>query len=268
MFKFIIPFIFIFFFMFGEISFLKAQFKKDISFSQKMQTPLTISGEMYYFFYFNKNQKKLVLYVKGELEKFFQSQYTRFFSKPFNRKIEIFLFENKMDYIHATGVEPGYLAHYDKKTGRIYSSLTGEKNEILGALFHENIHLWLTVNIKGAVKLWFQEGFASFFETPLPIKNGHWKFANPNWRQASLREQWTELKTFMQTVDLPYEHSKAQARIIFLWLSEKGLLEKYFKKYMENLDYDNSGMDALKAVTGESMENLDRNLHEYSKKFH
>lgn len=194
-----------------------------------------------------------------DLEGFYRDWYGVFFSESLQKKISITLYESSAVYRRQAKASGQQFGHFSR--GRIVSFLDDNP----GSLFHESIHAWLNANWAGAARPWFEEGLASYFESPQQTTRG-WNFDAKNWRQAKLGENWTELRTFMRRVDLPEKHSKAQARMFFLWLAKEGLLADYVRVYLEYLDYDPSGMDALRGLTGRSIRSLDVEIRNFSRR--
>jgi len=214
-----------------------------------------------HFTLFYRGDKKKAEEKISLLESFHTTQYSRFFNKELGDKITVILYKDKKEYTKVTGVKKEFFAHFESTDKKIYSN----SQENIGAIFHECVHYWLNYNTGGdRVRLWFEEGFASFFESPEKKEDKSYEFGRPNWRQKSLQGKWTSLASFMQRVDLREEHDKAQARLFFLWLSKQGLLESYINKYIEFLDFDFSGIDALKEITGKNIEEINGEMKLYS----
>jgi len=199
-------------------------------------------------------------FLQREIDKFYSVQYSKFFTTPLAVKISIILFKDKREYISKTKVPQDYLAHFEPKAKRILTF----SNTQPGAIFHELIHAWLDFNsVSNTRQLWFEEGFASFFESPEKISEEEWRFDKPNWRMESAKGKWTNLKSFMQTIDLRENHSKGEARLIFLWLSKNQLLEQFVGKYHENLDFDTSGIDAIQEIVGKNIDEIDFEIQNF-----
>lgn len=176
---------------------------------------------------------------------------------------DILIFSNQKQFLIKSKVPKGYQAYYlpDKQMIVTYDG------QDTGVLLHEIVHHWIKSNIRGNIRLWFEEGLASLFESPVRTKNGIDYFL-PNNRHEKLKGKWIRLDQFMNTVDLARDQDKAQARLIFLWLAQNNLLEKYVRAYADNLDFDFSGVDALEEVTGKNIKELDSILKIYSDSLH
>jgi len=199
-----------------------------------------------------------------ELLRFETEVYGNLFSKAISRPIEVTLFANRGEYARTMKIPEGRFAHYDIDHQIIYTTIDAGS----GPLFHETIHAWTRINNSGLLRLWFEEGLASLYESPIARTDGgslRFQFDRPNWRQRSMAKAWTPLAVFVNRADLPEPHSKGQARVIFIYLMRHGVLSAFVRAYFANLDFDFGGAKALSDATGKDLGALDRELMNFSK---
>ena len=221
----------------------------------------TLQNGSYKFFYLHGKKRNKI--KSNQIQLFHKTYYHLLFKQPMP-PVEIIIFPRKSSFLKHTNVPEGYQAFY----------LTGQKAVVtydsgnIGVLQHEIVHHWIQSNIRGNLPLWFEEGLASLFESPI-YSNGNIKYFHTNERHEKLKgKKWTHLEKFMKTVDLPNDHDKAQARLIFLWLADQNLLYKFVQAYSDNVDFDPSGIESLEEVTGKKIAELNGFLEMYSKKQH
>ncbi len=126
----------------------------------------------------------------------------------------------------------------------------------LGTLQHEVVHPLLGEDFPG-VPAWFNEGFASLFESTQDF-NGR-RIGRSNWRLRDLRRAKLErrevpLRTLMETnTDEFYGDDRgvhyAMARYFCLYLQRQDLLIRYFQEFRATGDADPTGIAALERVT-------------------
>lgn len=137
-------------------------------------------------------------------------------------------------------------------------------------LRHEAFHIahWRSSTRLGQWHaIWMQEGLASLLESIEPGEAGIASLA-PCWRTNQARfmaraarliplENFCTMPRERFTAGRPLAHY-AQARALFLWLHERGLLREFYRAYTEGYAADPSGYAALCAVAGQSGRELDR----------
>lgn len=219
-----------------------------------------IKGPVYWLYFRGKTaqaQKNIAV-----LEQFYNREYHKFFDKKPKRKIRVVLFKNEQEYLKKTRSPDGQYAHYDPRTGLLLS--WDQKNP--GNLFHESIHKWLHANNHLDVSMWFNEGFASYFESPKFRPDGSWIYDRNNFRMTEIQNQWTPLHIFLKRIDLPHSHSKAQARLIFLYLADKGKLTTFVKAYLENAFVQKDGILALENTINLKLSQINTDLKVWRQK--
>ncbi|MBE7412829.1 MAG: hypothetical protein L6Q54_01570 [Leptospiraceae bacterium] len=207
----------------------------------------------------HRGKKKAIESLTSELL-IFQNQVLPTYFSNLPPKIVIYLYRNTTEYNSKKNTQHETYAHFEPKSKELFSFVDSGT----GPIFHELVHLYLSLqSISNNRILWFEEGFSSFFESPKKDNFGNYIFDEPNWRMESIKGKWTDLSTFIKTIDLRENHSKAQARILFLWLFKKNILPQFIKTYHENLDFDNSGAEALQEVTGTQIDEINIEMKKF-----
>ncbi|MCB1175278.1 MAG: hypothetical protein KDK39_17010 [Leptospiraceae bacterium] len=195
-----------------------------------------------------------------QLDAFYEREYAQFFVNPVADKTRIVLFQDELEYRRSVNAPDGQWAHYDPALKISLSYY--QKNP--GALFHESVHRWLDANYHSGAALWFNEGFASYFESPMLKADGSWQYQKVNFRIQSLAQQdWRPLTDLMRRIDLRYPTDKAQARALFAYLADRGLLRDYVRQYLETCFGDPDGIAALELVLHAPLGQIDLDLQEW-----
>ena len=127
-----------------------------------------------------------------------------------------------------------------------------------GTLVHEIVHPFMASNFPDCPS-WFNEGLASLYEQS-GERNGR-IIGQTNWRlrglQSAIRKGTVPpFETLCHTTtrefyDRDQGTNYSQARYLCHYLQEKGLLQKFYRRFRLNEDKDPSGFNTLKAVLGE-----------------
>lgn len=129
-----------------------------------------------------------------------------------------------------------------------------------GTLIHEMVHAFMPANFKEC-PAWFNEGFASLFEAASE-RDGkivglvNWRFkglerAIKQGKTISFKELTSKTGDDFYMADT-YTSHYAQARYLFYYLQEHGLLRKYYHEFVKNAKSDPTGYATLQRVLGES----------------
>jgi len=143
-----------------------------------------------------------------------------------------------------------------------------------GSIVHEITHAFLHHDFP-EIPSWFNEGIAALHEKSTH-KNGE-LVGDFSWRILSLRRafrenSYTGLKTLMKTNDealygkrSPFYY--AQARFLFMYLQEKGLLYEYYSNFRDDFEKDENGITQLENVSGKKISDLNDELKSYIQSF-
>lgn len=137
---------------------------------------------------------------------------------------------------------------------KIYVNLTNGN----GTLVHEMVHAFMAANFPDC-PVWFNEGLGSLYEQPDlaadPIRG------KPNWRLPALQDAIRARKTIpledllslsrwdytaKKRVGLTY----AMSRYLLYYLQEKGLLQTFYRRFVDSQSQDPTGLLTLKSVLG------------------
>ena len=163
-------------------------------------------------------------------------------------------------------------ASYEKYTGEIFGDnpdtpygyySSAHKALIMnigtggGTLVHEIVHPFMEANFPNC-PAWFNEGMGSLYEQS-GEENGHIK-GYPNWRlpslQAAIRARTVpSFKVLTATTDHQFYDEDpgtnyAQARYLCYYLQERGLLVKYYQRFLANRAADPTGYQTLQRILG------------------
>ncbi len=129
-----------------------------------------------------------------------------------------------------------------------------------GTLVHEMVHAFMDANFPEC-PTWFNEGLGSLYEHT-DLANGDLR-GRPNWRLPGLQRAIASGKTIpladlLATSRGAFYADKrsglhyAMARYLLYYLQEKGLLEKYYRRFVDNHESDPTGAATLRAILGEN----------------
>lgn len=132
-----------------------------------------------------------------------------------------------------------------------------------GTLVHEIVHPFIESNFPGCPS-WFNEGLASLYEQA-GERNGR-IIGQTNWRLRGLQSSINkgEVPSFdtlcHTTTEQFYDRDRgtnyAQARYLCYYLQERGLLQKFYRRFRQNAEKDPSGYESLRIVLNE--EDMDK----------
>jgi len=142
-----------------------------------------------------------------------------------------------------------------------------------GTLTHEFTHALHYADMEARQQrhpVWIIEGFGTMFEQ-CTIQDGK-PVGLVNWRlpiiQKAIRSgtHWhlaefirNSPRCFAKNTSLAY----AEARYIFFWLQEKGLLKKFYEEYTKNYDKDKTGIMAFEKVVGKSADEAEKEWRDF-----
>lgn len=183
-----------------------------------------------------------------------------YFKQDPNHIIDIWLFKDRGSYIeHAWEIHrdrPGTPFGYYSPTRKalIMNISTGG-----GTLVHELVHPFMAANFPNCPD-WFNEGLASLYEQSSEKKG---KIVGlTNWRLAGLQRairsgKLPTCKQLCETTSHQFRNEDpgthyAQARYLCYWLQERGLLRKYYARFVANHRADPGGYHSLKGALQET----------------
>lgn len=179
-----------------------------------------------------------------------------YFARDPSEILDIWLFKNKESYEkHAKelfGKTPdtpyGYFSGQDKAL--VMNIATGG-----GTLVHEIVHPFVAANFPHC-PAWFNEGLGSLYEQSGEVDGEIHGYTN--WRLAGLQKairagKLPSFEALCGTSDTEfYERDRgtnyAQARYLCYYLQQKGLLRRYYRRFLAGRKDDSTGYKTLKAV--------------------
>jgi len=183
----------------------------------------------------------------------------RFFPRDPAQIVDVLMLRTESSYdryaggfLGAPSTPYGYYSPCDRA---IYVNMTlGD-----GTLVHEMVHAFMDANFP-ASPTWFNEGLGSLYEHT-NLDSGALR-GRPNWRLPGLQRAITDKRTLPLADLLATSRSEfyaekraglhyAMARYLLFYLQEKGLLERYYRRFVESHGSDRTGVDALREVLGE-----------------
>jgi len=127
-----------------------------------------------------------------------------------------------------------------------------------GTLVHEIVHPFIESNFPDCPS-WFNEGLASLYEQSASDREGR-ICGLTNWRLAGLQKaiqggKVPSFETLCSTTTNEFYHEDpgtnySQARYLCYYLQERGLLGKYYREFVQNVDSDPTGYKTLQGVLG------------------
>jgi hypothetical protein len=178
-----------------------------------------------------------------------------FFPRDPENIIDIWLFRDRHSYTNYA-----WKLFKDRPTSP-YGYFSAENHALImniatggGTLTHEMTHAFMAANFPEC-PAWFNEGLASLFEAS-GERNGH-IVGLVNWRYKSLEQAIRERKviSFKELTAKRgpefyngkiYNENYAQARYLCYYLQEKGLLHKFYRDFVKNVQFDPTGYETLR----------------------
>jgi hypothetical protein len=192
--------------------------------------------------------------------------YQQYFEKKPDYIIKVYLFGDDASYRRTarrlwndTGLSPfGYYKPSQKTL--VMNIATGT-----GTLVHEMFHALVEPDFPD-IPSWFNEGVASLYEC-CQVKSDkligmmNWRF--PRLQKAVRDDELVPLERLVSTTTAQFygrgsDLNYSEARYFCMYLQEKGLLEKFYKKFRDSYDEDNTGRKFLEEL-------LDKKLDEIQK---
>ncbi len=182
-----------------------------------------------------------------------------YFDRDPNHIIDVFLFKDRDSYEkHCQaffGIKPHtpFGFYSARHRALVMNIATGG-----GTLVHEIVHPYVEVNFPQC-PAWFNEGLGSLYEQA--AERDGLIVGLTNWRLAGLQKTIRKdaLPSFEKlcstTTQAFYNMDRGtnygQARYLCYYLQERGLLGRYYKAFMANVDDDPTGFRTLRQVLGE-----------------
>ncbi|MCS6886039.1 MAG: hypothetical protein RMM17_12225 [Acidobacteriota bacterium] len=198
----------------------------------------------------------------------FNALYRDYFDTIPDKIYTLYIFKDHADYLNysrklldESPTTPYGYYRYDKAAVVVnYSSGRG-------TLVHEMIHALLDIDFPAA-PTWFNEGFASLFEQS-ELSEGricglyNWRF--DILKEAIVSNNTIRLKQLLGTTTEEFYDDKdgrkyAEARFVCYFLQEAGLLKKFYEEFRKNVANDPTGEATLQAVTGKTLEELEKEI--------
>ena len=213
------------------------------------------------FFIAANGEERALDAAETTIRRMTEELYDHYFTRRPTQPIRVYCFRNRSTYEEyvrrAHGRAPttpyGFYLSSERKT--VLNLATG-----LGTLAHEIVHPLLCEDFPG-VPAWFNEGFASMFEST-EDSSGR-KLARNNWRLNDLRRATREgrivpLRTLMETnTDEFYGDDRgvhyAMARYFCVYLQRQDLLVRFYREFRATVNDDASGIAALERVSRKSL---------------
>lgn len=221
----------------------------------QLQAPYLLVGDI--------TPAALSSYGEHTVRKPVQALQKQFFPNLPSKLIVIYLFRNDASYRYYAkeilGDTPSTPYGYFKGDAMVMNIATGG-----GTLVHELVHSLMEANFPSA-PAWFNEGLGSLYEQCSVEESrlvGH-----ANWRLPALQEALKKGRSIplervlsLSTSGFYGEGSGlhyAEARYLCMYLQERGLLESFYRTFLNGFSADPTGRAALETVTGAPVERLE-----------
>jgi hypothetical protein len=230
---------------------LKKKVPANGGFAMLIQKPFVVLG--------NENSRMVKLRSENTVKWAVDKLKKAYFKKDPKQIIDIWLFKDDASYMKYAKEIFG-----DTPTTPFGYSST-EHNALImnigtggGTLVHEIVHPFIDANFPDC-PAWFNEGLGSLYEQSAD-RDGE-IVGLTNWRLRDLQTSIVngDVPSFKTLTGMGstqfYTEDRgsnyAQARYLCYYLQEKGLLHKFYHKFVENHKTDPTGYETLKAVLGE-----------------
>jgi hypothetical protein len=199
--------------------------------------------------------------------------YKQYFDKKPQYTLKVYLFGDDQSYRQTakrlwndTNLSPfGYFKPSAKSL--VMNIATGT-----GTLVHEMFHALVEPDFPD-IPTWLNEGIASLYECCRVRDDGlegmmNWRF--PRLKEAVDDDELVPLKKLVATTtrefygtgsDLHY----SEARYFCMYMQEKGLLEKLYKKFRDNYDDDPTGKKFVEELFGKKLDEVEEDWVEWTK---
>jgi len=244
----------------GRSRFSEADLVRHVA-ALKKKTPsgFTIVVEKPFVVIGDESPTNVERWAKGTIRWAVKQLQDGYFKQDPNHIIDIWLFKDRGSYIkHAWEIHrdrPGTPFGYYSPTRKalIMNISTGG-----GTLVHELVHPFMAANFPNCPD-WFNEGLASLYEQSSEKKGKI--IGLTNWRLAGLQRairagKLPAFRTLCETTSHQFRNEDpgthyAQARYLCYWLQQRGLLRKYYARFVANHRTDPGGYRTLMEVLQE-----------------
>lgn len=224
---------------------------------QKAPEGFTVAYRPPFFVIGNQNADSVQKWANDTVAWATQRLKAQYFERDPHETIDIWLFRDEPTYrqyaAELFGDTPDtHFGYYNPEHNALVMNIaTGG-----GTLVHEMVHPFMRANFPECPN-WFNEGLASLYEACYDRNGRIW--GTTNWRLPDLRiaikeEGVPRFRVMFRNDDDFYgEHSGrnyAQARYLCYYLQEKGLLERFYREFRDNVEDDPGGYETLSTVLG------------------
>jgi len=216
-----------------------------------------------YYLASNGGEKSLDI-AENEVRRMADELYEAYFTRRPRRPIRIYCFRDHASYefyvrdFYGRAPTTPYGFYMASERKMVLNLATGT-----GTLAHEIVHPLIGEDFPG-VPAWFNEGFASLFESTKPDANGR-LVGRSNWRLRDLKRARDEvpLKTLMGTTTEEFYGDDrgvhyAMARYFCLYLQRQGLLDRFYREFRATVSDDPTGVGALERVTRKPLADFEK----------
>jgi len=248
------------------------------NYSQYMPETATITRFRYYVIFSLLDENITYEIINKNIRQTIDAMTDDYLNKLPDRVTPVFLFSDYDTYkefsVETFGIEENDLSPYGYY--KISKNVIAVKYyKWKGSITHEITHSLIQNDFPG-MPSWLNEGLASLHEK-YEYRDGR-MYGAFSWRIVALKRAfdigtYTGLKKLMKSNDRElYDEGRtsfyyAQARYLLMMLQQQGLLIKYYKHFRNTYDEDNTGITQLEWITGEPLENIDKELVDYINTF-
>ena len=198
---------------------------------------------------------------------------SQFFNKKASDIVTIYIFKDKISYTHGLkayfNMDPispyGHYGHTQRYIVINYS--TGP-----GTLVHELTHSLMAIDFPSA-PIWISEGVASLFEQ-CKVEDGFLK-GEQNWRLPELHRgietnRLTPLKLLFKSDTKVFRMLReslhyAECRYFCKYLEDRGLLERVYKTFRDNVKNNKTGIDIVEMAFGKDIDSIEKDWIDWVK---
>jgi hypothetical protein len=204
---------------------------------------------------------------ENSVRKALNSFYNDYFTAKPTELVTIFLFKDDNSYrywaeqLYGDNDDLSPYGYYKpSKKAMLMNIATGS-----GTLIHELTHSLVRYDFPD-IPSWFNEGLGSLYER-CSFQNNEIK-GHVNWRLPTLvkainNNKYAPLKSLMSTDEEKFYGEESglnysQARYFCMYLQEKGVLKKFYKKFRDNFKNDETGISFSEEILDDTIFNIDK----------
>lgn len=215
----------------------------------------------------NLSLNETISLSKNSVERAYRCFYNNYFEKEPTDVIAVFLFKDDNTYrywadkLYGDNDDLSPFGYYKQSKKAMLMNIAKGS----GTLIHEMTHSLVRYDFPD-IPSWFNEGLGSLYERCSLDSDeilGHVNWRLPTLVKSINNESYKSLRALMSTDDetfygeesgLNYSH----ARYFCMYLQEKGILKRYYKKFRDNFTNDETGISFAEEILNKSITEIEK----------